>query len=182
MSQEIAKRNVEALYKMEDAALHIDKDATYDEWNQIGMVLVRIHNSEPFWIGDWINYGEKKFGETYSEAKAITHLEYGTLAHYKMVATKIPKEERVASVSFSHHRMLSNVEPKERRRLLEMAAKDALSVLELKETAGQQKPKEANTRGEFLCDICEKKSHGKKGILLICLDCDRKLRDKERDK
>ena len=36
-----------------------------------------------FWIGDWLNYGERKWGEKYKEALEKTGYDYQTLRNDK---------------------------------------------------------------------------------------------------
>jgi hypothetical protein len=64
---------------------------------------------DPFKVGDWINNGEKKYGETYDRALRETGLALSTLAGYACVARAFPPQSRSARLSFTHHAQLMGV-------------------------------------------------------------------------
>jgi len=46
-------------------------------------------NSQRQYLGDWLNYGEPRYGEMHSQALESTDYEYQTLKDFKWVADKI---------------------------------------------------------------------------------------------
>lgn len=48
-------------------SLTIDPDTTYDSWEGIGEQLNQIEGAIQWWIGDWLNFGERKYGEMYAQ-------------------------------------------------------------------------------------------------------------------
>jgi len=47
-----------------------------------------------WWVGDWLNYGEARYGEMYSQAIEITGYASQTLADAKWVASRIEPSRR----------------------------------------------------------------------------------------
>jgi hypothetical protein len=76
------------------------------EWEECGQVLRRIEGAVQFWIGDWVNYGEKAYGEKYDDAERITGLDYGTLANYAWVASKVESSSRDENLGFKVHMLV----------------------------------------------------------------------------
>lgn len=84
-------------------SLILPDDLQYDEWQQYGEQLRMIEGSVMWWIGDWLNYGEKRYGETYSQALEATEYSYNTLAQAKRIAAAYEPCRRLQSLSWSHH-------------------------------------------------------------------------------
>ena len=64
-------------------------------------------------LGDWLNYGERKYGEMYTQA--IDELDYTkqALKDAKWVSAQVEKSRRRDNLSFSHHREVAPLEPDE---------------------------------------------------------------------
>ena len=43
-------------------------EPTFEQWLECGDFVKKVNSANHFWIGDWINYGEHKWGEIYSQA------------------------------------------------------------------------------------------------------------------
>lgn len=56
-----------------------------------------------WWLGDWVNYGEATYGETYSQALEATEYEEKTLRNYAYVARNIQMSRRRDNLTFSVH-------------------------------------------------------------------------------
>ena len=69
--------------------IQFNVDLSFEEWDALGQKLGEVHNSMAFAIGDWINYGQNRWGEKYEEALARTGLTYSTLSEYSYVARKV---------------------------------------------------------------------------------------------
>src|SRR5262245_17774119 len=74
--------------------LEIKQSLTFADWDRLGQRLRDIEGAVQWWIGDWLNYGERTYGETYKQAKAITRFEVQTLKNYAWVAKKFPPSLR----------------------------------------------------------------------------------------
>ena len=110
----------------------VDETLSFAEWEEFGKGLVLIHNLSPLWIGDWLCEGDRRWGEMYAQAEAITGLSVDTLSHYKYVASSVPKENRIVGLKLSHYRAVAKMPVGEQKEVLEDAAKDKLTVAELK--------------------------------------------------
>lgn len=89
--------------------LVIPDDMGYEQWEAFGERLQSIDRAAPWWIGDWLNYGERKFGEMYTQALDVTSKAYQTLANRKYVAGVFPMSKRRAKLSFSHHAAVASL-------------------------------------------------------------------------
>jgi len=57
---------------------------------------------------EWLNYGEKHYGETYAQAIEVSDKEYQTLADAARVAGNIEFTRRRVNLSWSHHQEVAN--------------------------------------------------------------------------
>lgn len=101
--------------------LVLANDTTYPEWEAIGELLDKIEGSVHWWIGDWLNFGEQRYGEMYSQPLDETKYEYKTLRNDKYVADKVELSRRRDNLSYSHHCEVAPLEPKEQEYYLELA-------------------------------------------------------------
>ncbi len=72
-------------------------------WWRLGEQLSVLKNASCWWIGDWLVYGERRYGASYREAMRIFSLEYQTLRNYAWVSTRFPLHRRRVGLSFQHH-------------------------------------------------------------------------------
>tara|TARA_R100000027_G_scaffold54802_4_gene43926 strand:+ start:21616 stop:22326 length:711 start_codon:yes stop_codon:yes gene_type:complete len=125
--------------KISAKGLDLPEDLTIEEWNRFGDFLAQANNSVGFWVGDWINFGEAKWGEKYAEAMELTGFEYDTLAIYAYVAKRVELLMRINTLTFNHHRMVAKLPPEQQARWLQAAEKYGLSsrLLSASITAGK---------------------------------------------
>lgn len=65
--------------KASPVGLSLPDGLSYSEWRGIGDNLKSIESGILWWIGDWLRYGEKRYGEKYKEAVEATGYSYQTL-------------------------------------------------------------------------------------------------------
>jgi len=111
----------------------LDDAVAYETWQAVGARLQSAAGSVNWWIGDWLNYGESRYGETYTQAIEDTGLDYQTLRNCKWVAASIQMSLRGDNLSWSHHREVASLEPKEQQRWLEKASQEGWSKSRLRE-------------------------------------------------
>lgn len=99
-----------------ERGLTIKGKLPYNEWEEIGKSLRQAEGAIQFWIGDWLNYGEQKYGEMYAQALDNTDCEYQTLRNYKYVADRVELSLRKDNLSFNHHATVAPLEPEEQVR------------------------------------------------------------------
>ncbi|SRR6266478_42093 len=68
-----------------------------------------LSNHVGFMIGDVLNFGMAKFGEKYKAALNQTGRAYSTLAGYAETARRIPASNRMAALTFTHHREILRI-------------------------------------------------------------------------
>ena len=113
------------------------------EWSQSGRRLGVIGRASGWWIGDWLNYGNARFGERYVRAARITGYDVQTLMNMVYVASRFEPSRRSDNLSWSHHAELAALEPAEQDHWLERAETERLSVRCLREEVRRQRRLEA---------------------------------------
>lgn len=159
-------------FRLLPTGAEFEEELTQVEWANVGIDLFNIHAMTPIWIGDWLNWGEGKWGEMYAQAVDITKLSVDTLAHYRSTMGRIPKENRREGLSFSHYREVAKLPVEEQKLVLDRIVQDKLSVRGLRSAmAGENKTIR-------LCDGClEEKTLTS---LRFCMGCAVKV-GKERE-
>jgi hypothetical protein len=107
---------------------------TYDEWSEMGPPLVAMAQSAAWWLGDWLRYGEHHYGDKYVQAVEATGYGVSTLKNYQWVADRIPIDERVPDVPFSHHKAVASLDRVPRNKLLREASRGHLTEHEVRDT------------------------------------------------
>lgn len=107
-------------------------EPTFEEWLACGEFIKHADKSVHFWIGDWLNYGETKWGEMYEEAIKQTGFDYQTLMDDKYIASRVKFSLRNENLSFTHHRVVAPYNPDEQAILLERAEALGLSAKEFR--------------------------------------------------
>jgi hypothetical protein len=119
--------------KVSRIGLQLPESLSFEQWENIGSTLHSVEGSIQWWIGDWLNYGEQRYGEKYSQALEVTDASYQTLAHAKSVASKFEFCRRRQNLSWSHHQEVASLYKMRRMVLtehLEKILQDMLPPLE----------------------------------------------------
>lgn len=111
----------------------------FDEWLRHGNTLQAIERCMPWWLGDYLNYGEAQYGETYAQAIEATGMRAQRLMNYKWVAAAVPDklddgtQHRIdpAVVSWTAHRLVACLEVPQQRQWLQQAAAGGWSSAQL---------------------------------------------------
>ncbi len=132
-----------ALIPLEGAtatALTLPTTLPYDEWARTGLALARMGKAVQWWIGDWLLFGENRFGEQFAQAASETGYSEESLRGFLWVASRIPPSVRRPTLSWSHHQVVAGTEkPAE---WLDAVEECKWSVRELREAiSGPPKPK-----------------------------------------
>ncbi len=138
--------------KLSRVGWRLAQSMTFEEWIQIGETLRTIKGSLFWWIGDWLNFGEQKWGEMYAQALETTNYDYATLADAKWVASRVELSRRRETLSWSHHRDVAALEAEKQEIWLDKADKNQWSRAELREAIRNKKKKR---RGRIVsCPEC----------------------------
>lgn len=108
-------------------------DLRFEEWQAIGNTLQQVSASLNWWIGDWLNYGEQRWGEMYAQAMDITGWDYDRLRHCKYVSGRVQFGLRNPNLRWSHHKEVASLEPEEQAAWLGRAEAESWTVRRLRE-------------------------------------------------
>ncbi len=133
-----------------------EKDVTFEEWSLATEWVQRVNSSVSFWLGDLLEFGERKFGDKYTAAIEATGLAEQTLTNAAYVARHVPIERRRQNVPFSHHAEVASLPPEKQEEWLEKAESNGLTRDQLR--SGIQAERAV--------------SQGKKPVLLVIVTCD----------
>ncbi len=135
-------------------------------WIATGQRLGRISRCNQWWLGDWVRYGERKWGETYAEAAKITGYDPRSLANMASIARAFEASRRRDDLTWSHHAAVAGLEAGEQDSWLNRAAGERMSVADLRiELRAAQRLREA---GE-LEDVSE--GAPLQALAIICPRC-----------
>ena len=139
--------------------LVLPENLPFDKWQELIGTLKGMIGGVPWWTGDLVNFGERKYGERYSQAMDELGLKYDRLANYAWVASKVEPSTRVENLSWSHHREVADLEPDEQRGWLQRAQDEDLTANALRKAIIGEEPEppcpESSTgRHESVCKHC----------------------------
>lgn len=106
-------------------SLTLDPGINFDKWEIIGKQLNQIEGAIQWWVGDWLNFGERKYGEMY--AQAIDESQVSTWQNYKYTSKAVESSRRRELLPWSHHREVAALPPDEQKYWLEKAEQEGLS-------------------------------------------------------
>jgi len=124
-----------------------NREMELPEWAEAGRRLGAMGRCGQWGLGDWIQYGNAKFGERYARAARITGYDIQTLMNMVYVASRFEISRRRENLSWSHHETLASLEASEQDRWLDLAVSQKLSVSDLRhELRGSRRaPKSTDT-------------------------------------
>lgn len=133
-------------------AVGLDLDSgpelSYDRYAQLGTYLGIMNRACMWWIGDWLIYGEGRFGDRFEQTLAVTGLAEQTLINRMSVCRSIPAAERRVSVSFSMHADLQGLTARDRRYWLDRAEKNGWTRAQLRDAMKAKQEKDHAGAGE----------------------------------
>ena len=142
-----------------ECRLDIEIVPSWDKSVVVSNSLFAMGQNVGFWIGDWLNYLEDLFPDTWTQQLPDigTGHEPKTLMNYKYVCSRIAKDDRWPTLSFSIHSEVARLERDDQVMWLERAAEGAWTVKQLREEIrGPKGPKEPKVkRVKVRCPACE---------------------------
>lgn len=118
--------------RLRENGYDLPSSLTFERWQEVGRTLQQMQRSVNWWAGDWLRFGEDRWGEAaYQAVQEITGNGDEALKQAVWVASKYPPSTRVPELSWSHHRAAAELEPDERQGLLEYAAREHLTTRDL---------------------------------------------------
>lgn len=106
--------------------LVIDGDPGFDAWAQAGQTLRVVEKGAQFAIGDFVLYGEAKYGEQAAQVlDASDGWSLSTIRNYAWLAERIPASaRRMDRLGIRHHQLVASLSAAKQRDWLERAAAD----------------------------------------------------------
>jgi predicted RNA-binding Zn-ribbon protein involved in translation (DUF1610 family) len=108
------------------------RDMDLTEWSRAGHQLGVMDRCSPWWIGDWIRYGNATFGEKYSRVAKITGYDPQTLMNRVYVASRFEISRRRENLSWSHHDQVAALPPDQQEYWLDRAIAECLTRADLR--------------------------------------------------
>ena len=131
----------------EPTAWYPPDNMSQEEWQRVGNTFQQIEASIKWWLGDWLVFGEKKYGETYTQAVHYTGRKVEDLQAFRWVANSIAPERRRDSLSWTAHRYVAKLPPDEQEYWLARAAAEHWNTDDL--WAALNPPKPGQTSGKL---------------------------------
>lgn len=130
--------------------LHFPEDTPYHAWEHVVRRLQGVESAIMWWLGDALNFGERKYGEKYSQATEETPFTGGTLRNAAWVCARVPLSLRSDKLGFHHHKEVAPLDPDAQVALLAAAEKGGLTVRELRQAVYTYRAALATTAGKVL--------------------------------
>lgn len=107
-------------------------DIGLDEWSALGRRFGEIGRCSQWWLGDWIHYGNERFGERYARATKLTGYDAQSLMNMVYVASRFEISRRRENLSWSHHAELAALDIPGQEHWLDRASAERISVADLR--------------------------------------------------
>lgn len=131
-------------FNFSNSGLIIEGQPTFEQWHEAGKWLKYVEGAIQWWIGDWLNYGETRWGEMYTQALEETDYAKGTLRNQKYIADKIPPSRRNDKLHYSHHIEVASLEPEQQIEMLDLAEQECLTARQLRQKVKALKMQNGN--------------------------------------
>jgi len=140
------KKELAGCFEFTPTGLVISGSPSLDEWLATGHALKEMKAALRWWIGDWLNYGERGYGDMYTQEVDERWGTYGGLANAKWVSSRFPIITRRETLTWSHHQEVASLDREEQDRWLDLAEQEEWSRArlrkELKMASGELPPDE----------------------------------------
>ncbi len=114
---------------------------SFEAWQQCAVPLRQVEAGVQWWIGDWLNFGKRAYGEKYRQAMEVFGLKLQTLANYASVSKAFKKTSRRREVvTWSKHASVAGLKTeKEQDRLLSITVKEKLTDAQVRKAVRRVK-------------------------------------------
>ena len=124
-----------------ETSLTLPPDIPWDRYEALVTMFGQIHRTSAWLLGDALNYGEKVYGETYTQAAVWTGLADQTLANYASTCSRVPRSRRRSALSFSVHSEVAWLEPREQEEWLDKVSSNGWTRSVLREELAPMRAK-----------------------------------------
>jgi len=112
--------------------LELPESLPFETWLEYVEKIKLINKFSLWWLGDLLYFGDRKYGEMYSQVLDEFDYEYGTLRIAKFVCGEIELLRRHNNLSFAMHQEVASLEPEIQDKLLRKAEENHLTRRELR--------------------------------------------------
>jgi hypothetical protein len=146
-----------------EVSWHARRELAASDWLRQGRWLGALGRASGWWIGDWVRYGNARYGERYALAARITGYDPHSLMNMAYVASHFEMSRRREKLSFSHHAELAALPHEVQERWLDRAEREHLSVrrlrtalrCELRPVRALERPRDNGAApAEIVCPHC----------------------------
>ena len=109
-----------------ELGLVIKGTPTIEEWVAYGEKLRRVETSMNWIIGDYLVYGDFKYGEKYAQALDESMIRSWKVYHW--VSKHVTPERRREELTWTHHRLVANLPAEYQTKLLQMSIDEGLDT------------------------------------------------------
>jgi len=128
---------------MTQTSLVLPPDLSFEDYTEVGEFLFRLKAQREaeldtinWFIGDWLQFGEHKWGERYAQAVTETGLAYQTLANIQWTVAKFEDvSRRKERLTFTHHAAVAALPEADADELLDEAEEQGWSSYTVREHA-----------------------------------------------
>jgi hypothetical protein len=120
--------------------LELRPDTTFDQWLEIGNVMLPVSEGIKWCVGDHLNFGNERFASKYAERMKsfggwLEALGYSKKTLYELayVANKVPISIRMENLSWTHHHIVASLSLEDQKSYLQKAAEKKWTVKQLRE-------------------------------------------------
>jgi hypothetical protein len=117
---------------MTKRGITFNESMTFEQWKNVGKFWNEVREAKQFWVGDWVNAGEAKYGEKYAQAIDETGYDYAVVRNISYVCGRIEMSRRRDKLSFEHHKEVAPLEPDQQVKWLDLSEKESLTRNELR--------------------------------------------------
>lgn len=142
--KEIQKLNTEVIKYLTPTGIKLPEGTTIDEWRNVGRFIQYVRGASDWWLGDWWDYGEKKFGKTISRNVILEiGIDVGQADVNRRISRIFEDNRRRPELSFAHHKAVEGRDPWDQDRLLAQASQEQISEGKLRSLVAD------STRGDI---------------------------------
>ncbi len=142
-------------------------------WVQAGRKIGALGRGAQWWVGDWLLYGNFRWGQKYAEAARITGYDAGSLRNMAWMATQFPPDRRRAALTWCHHAAVGGLSLVEQERWLDLVAAERLTVADLRVALRAERARPERTHRERAAAAvpAAAKTLREAGAQVICPHC-----------
>jgi N6-adenosine-specific RNA methylase IME4 len=160
MKNDITAFELPKYCKATSTHLTFAENTPFEAWEAVGTSLRQIDGAVQLWLGDWLNFGQRAYGEKYTQAMEGGNYELHTLQNYASIAGRTELARQVppgGNLSMHHWDAIAGLDQKEQVVFAKKAADKDWTVKELREAIRDKRrvkdPK--MPEGEFDVILCD---------------------------